>query len=123
MRKEGPQTLSIPETILPNAFYLAGSWTFTPEYAENTSAAKIVYKYSAKNVYLVASSDKGVTLTILRDGKPVGAAGGKDVGSDGKVRVQEDRLYHLIGDDGYGEHTLEIRIEGPELKAYTFTFG
>jgi hypothetical protein len=39
------------------------------------------------------------------------------------VTVQEDRLYRLVEDSGYGEHTLEIEVLDIGLKAYTFTFG
>jgi hypothetical protein len=49
-------------------------------------------------------------------------AAGADV-REGRAAVQADRLYHLIGDDAYGEHTLEIMIEEPGLRAFTFTFG
>jgi hypothetical protein len=69
------------------------------------------------------SSHKGNTVTILLDGKPVGLQGGEDVREDGTVFVQENRLYKLVGGSDYAEHTLEIKVDGPGLEAYAFTFG
>ncbi len=121
--KAGMQTLTVPEKIDTNTLYLDGSWNFTGEYAQNTTPARIIYRYQAGKVFLVASSDSGVDLTILRDGQPVGSASGSDV-KDGQVTVKANRLYRLIEDPaGYGEHTLEIDIPEPGLDAYTFTFG
>ena len=66
---------------------------------------------------------QSVRVRVLRDGKPVGAFAGEDVGANGYVTVQENRLYKLIHDEHPGEHTLELEIEGSGLQAYTFTFG
>jgi thiol-disulfide isomerase/thioredoxin len=124
----GPQLFVVPRGVAPNILYLGGSWDFAPEYAQNTTAdAKIVFRYQAKSVYFVASAESGVTVTILRDGNPLGAEAGKDVTSAGGTTtafIREDGLYELIDDpNGAGEHTLEIIIEKPGLKAFTFTFG
>jgi len=124
----GTQSLIIPDGQKLNALYLGGGWDLTPEYAQNlTPGAKIVFRYKAKSVYFVASAESGVTVTVLRDGKPLGAEAGKDVtGAGGTTTafIREDRLYELIDDpSGAGEHTLEIIIEKPGLRAFTFTFG
>ncbi len=113
--------------INSNTLYLAGSWNFQEEFAENENPqAKIIFRYSAKNVYIVASSKNGATLQVLRDGKPLGSeAGGDVVTRNGLsiVNVSDSRLYKLIEDQSYGEHTLEIVVENPGLQAFTFTFG
>ena len=85
--------------------------------------ARIVYKYSAKDVYFVGSSEKGVKVTIMEDGKVVGKDKGADVSADGTVLIKENRLYKLIQASDYGEHTIEIIIENPGLEAFAFTFG
>lgn len=120
----GTQTFILPESFEPHRLYLGGVWELQPEYAQTKEGkAKIVFRYTAKDVYMVASGGSGVTLTIFRDGKPVGSAGGADV-KNGVVPVSEDRLYHIISNpEGYGEHTLEIIVENPGLKVFTFTFG
>jgi thiol-disulfide isomerase/thioredoxin len=120
----GTQTLSAPLAPLPNTLYLSGAWNFEDEYAENTSgAAKIVYHYDAQNVYLVASSKKGVVLTIYVDGKLISTDRGADVDAEGRVHVQESRLYKLIESKTKQEHVIQINVSAPGLDAYTFTFG
>ncbi len=120
----GMQTLSIPDALVPNALYLSGTWNFQDQFATSVSeGAKIIYKYSAKNVYFVASSDNGVKIKVLRDGKPLGSEAGKDLGADGTVFIKDNRLYKLIEGADYGEHTLEIQVVNPGLTAFTFTFG
>ena len=115
----GLQELVEPKGIKTNILYLDGSWFFTGEYAENKSQdAKIIFRYQAKNVYFVGSSQKGVDLNILVDGKVSKSMHGGDVDSSGKVKVMEDGLYHIIGDNNYGEHTLEIIIKDP-IHPYT----
>ncbi len=123
----GVQNLSQPIRTELNELDLVGSWNFEQEYASNLQAgAKIVYRYDAKNVYFVAQANNQTQITVLRDGKPVQQEKGADVqsGAGGShALVKEARLYHLIAEKGYGEHTLEIIVEGAGLKAYTFTFG
>ena len=120
----GVQKLSLPGKVSDNTLYLGGSWNIQKEYSENNeNGTRIVFKYSAKNVYFVASADKPVTVTVLRDGVPITDERGVDVDSTGRVTIGENRLYHLIGGKDYGEHTIEIKIDGVGLQAYTFTFG
>ena len=122
--QEGEQNFSAPQNPQQNKLYFEGRWNITDEYSENKEAASIVFRYSAKDVYMVASSLAGVKIRILRDGKPVGQFAGEDIDAvSSSGTVKENRLYKLIHDDVPGEHTLEIQVEGPGLKAYTFTFG
>jgi thiol-disulfide isomerase/thioredoxin len=109
----GTQALSIPSNIQPDTLYLDGTWNFQDQYAENTSnTAKITYEYNAKNVYMVASSTNGVPIKIFQDGKLINT-----------ITIQGNKLYNLIQGSDYGEHTLQIEIDGAGLQAYTFTFG
>ncbi len=124
--QNGTQNLTRPKNIQLNQFYLNGNWEFSPEYAENKSEnASIIYKYNSKNVYFVAGSDNGAKIKVLQDGQPVSGAAGDDVAKDGTGGgfIKENRLYKLISNPSAGEHTLEIIIEEPGLKAFTFTFG
>ena len=121
----GEQLLKEPEGLKTHILYLDGTWNFDSEFAENKSAeAKIIFRYQAEKVFLVARSEKGVTATILIDGEPVGNRAGQHVNKDGTVFFKEDQLYRLVEDPGgWGEHTLEIIIEEPGLEAFAFTFG
>lgn len=117
--------LTEPKKALRDMFYLVGSWNIYQQYAQNaTKDASIIHTYSGDKVFMVASSKNGSSIRILQDGKPVGNAGGSDADENGRVLIQEERLYKLIDNpDGAGEHTLEIIIEDPALEIFTFTFG
>lgn len=124
----GAQKLSLPADIKPNVLYLDGAWDFQKEFVRNTQAqapAKIVFKYNAKNVYFVASSEQGtIVLNVLRDGKLIRSQdAGSDIAVDGTVLIKENRLYKLIEGSDYGEHTIQIEVLNPGLNAFTFTFG
>ncbi len=120
----GIQDLALPGSISSNTLYLTGRWDFQDQFARNLSPnSTIVYSYSAKDVYLVASADQNVKIKVLMDGKPLGAEAGADVAGDGTVTVREARLYKLIQGLDYGNHVIQIIIEDPGLKAFTFTFG
>jgi thiol-disulfide isomerase/thioredoxin len=122
--KSGLQTLAEPTEINPNTLYLVGDWNFTEEYAENKKAvAKIIFRYRAQKVFFVADSESGTTIEILRDGSPITSGAGRDVEKDSTVHIKESQLYRLIEDDSSSEHTLEIIIRDPGLRAFTFTFG
>src|SRR3989344_5789719 len=104
------------------------SWGITPEFAQNNSAnVSIVYTYTAKDVFFVAESDTETVVEVLRDGSPLGEEAGADImkTSDGKsiLKIKEARLYKIIQGDKSETHKLELRIQKPGLKAFTFTFG
>ncbi|OGG59821.1 hypothetical protein A2765_04510 [Candidatus Kaiserbacteria bacterium RIFCSPHIGHO2_01_FULL_56_24] len=119
----GEQTFTLPASFVLNALYLGGTWDITPEHAESVSEdASIVFRYRARDVFIVASSDLGADVELLQDGKPLGEAAGEDV-NDGKIRIQDERLYKIIHNPGGEEHTLEIKVKAGKFKAFTFTFG
>lgn len=122
----GLQNFSQPQEVKINTLYLTGDWNLDPEFAENKIAsAKIIFRYQARKVFFVAGAADATVIRVFKDGKPVNAEAGMDVSRDGqgKVMIRETRLYRLIEDTNVGQHTLEIIIERPELKAFTFTFG
>jgi thiol-disulfide isomerase/thioredoxin len=133
----GEQTFSLPDTLMQNQLYFGGTWNIQDEYAENEIAgASIAFRYRSKEVYFVASSERGVRVKLYLDGKLLkgegttvlecreqGWCGGDDVSIDGTAFIKEDRLYKLIEHTGEETHTLRIEAESPGLKAFTFTFG
>lgn len=121
--RRGEQEFTVPENFSKNALYLGGAWNILSEYAETVSAASVVYKYNAKEVYLVADADTPVSVKVFQDGEPVGAGRGEDVNAEGVAIMKESRLYKIIRNTTPGEHLLELRIEGKGLRLYAFTFG
>jgi cytochrome c biogenesis protein CcdA/thiol-disulfide isomerase/thioredoxin len=119
------RTFVIPESLSPNRLYLGGTWSFEKDYAASSAAAKgsVAYTFTAKDVYMVATSPTSARVRVLLDGKPIGVLGGEDVSADGTVTISSDRLYHLVHLSEYGTHTLELQTESGTLNVYTFTFG
>lgn len=121
--REGEASFTLPESFKDSTFYLSGRWDLQSEFARNVSEGSLVFRYRAMNVYMVARAEKELVVKVLRDGRPVtGVEAGADV-QNGVMRVQEDRLYHLIAEPSGSEHMLELIIEEPGLEAFTFTFG
>lgn len=98
--------------IEPHRFYLQGTWNIQPEYAESVELSGVTYEYKAKEVYLVASSEEPVTVTVVQDGVRVNT-----------VTVQEDKLYVLVENPSVGQHRLELTFSEPGVKIFAFTFG
>lgn len=117
----GVQIFSREDNPSANALYLSGEWDIQDEYAESRGGS-VMYRYSAKKVYIVATSEEAIRVRIVQDGVPVSSARGADVGEDGYVTVREDRLYELINNAGPGTHTLEIQAPRG-FRAFAFTFG
>lgn len=120
----GVQTLEAPPMPITNALYLAGTWDIQPEYAESLSDdARIIFRYRAKDVFMVASAKEGVEVEVWHDGILVRTVRGADVSEDGLLRIQDEDLYHLLKNPRGEEHTLELRVRGRGLRAFTLTFG
>jgi thiol-disulfide isomerase/thioredoxin len=111
--KTGVQTFKAPEDPKPNTLYLVGQWDLQPEYAQALSQdAKIIFKYQGAAMYMVASSEKSVSVSLMRDGKDYGSP----------FNIQNEDLYILSEQPEEGQHLMEIKA-APGLKAFTFTFG
>lgn len=121
--RAGAQTFILPQTPTPNTLYLGGAWDIGEDYAQNSGTAQIEFNYSAKGVYIVASSPAGVDVQVLVDGSPITADKGADVRADGTVHIQEPRLYRLIDSATRQQHTIQIVVPSGVLQAYTLTFG
>jgi thiol-disulfide isomerase/thioredoxin len=124
----GTQTFTAPtlSAVTLNTLYLGGTWDIEDQFAQNTTAASIIYQYDAKDMYFVASSsqESGTQAQVLLDGKPIPTTmRGADVDANGMVNITGPRLYKLIEGSDQGQHTLQIIVPNPGLEAFTFTFG
>ncbi|HEX7340852.1 MAG TPA: redoxin domain-containing protein [Rhodanobacteraceae bacterium] len=103
----------IPAKLRLNQFALGGLWQSTPQFVELVgSHGEIKLHFKSGKLYMVAASDKPVTLQITVDGKP-----------QPPVTVQASKLYTLFDSNNYSEHIVTITIPHPGFRAFTFTFG
>ncbi|HEU5462124.1 MAG TPA: thioredoxin family protein [Nitrososphaeraceae archaeon] len=108
--------------IKTNVIYLEGKWKNNPDNMElQSNNGSIILKYNAKSVNIVAGG-KG-NFTVTQDGKLITNDLSKDSSNDGKFVIDEQRLYNLVTNKDYGEHTIEIDVKGEGFQIYTFTFG
>lgn len=120
--QSGQRTYTLPSTLEDNKLYLEGTWDIEAQAARAISDAVVRYQYTAKEVYVVASSDSGGEIEVWQDGAQVTNLAGADV-VNGVARIGEARLYKLIRNSQAGAHTLELRVKGTGTRIYTFTFG
>lgn len=107
-------------------FTLEGDWRSDGQFVElQMGTGKIVLPFVAGEVNLVAQpgpSGKSA-MTVLLDGKPVGKAGGADVGTDGVAHFDRSGMYRLIAGAPRTRHVLTLIASDPGVRAYVFTFG
>lgn len=116
----------LPATVYQNTIYLEGKWKNNAENIELVSdAGKIVLKYKAKVVNIVAGNEGELSLKING-----GELSPEEIGSDvqfqnGKatVSVDQQKLYSLVDDSASFEKTVTIEVKGKGFQIYTFTFG
>jgi len=124
INRTGEQFYVLPKAFELNKLYLGGSWNIQGEYAESiTTDSVVVYKYNAKEVYIVAQAPKDTIVEVRQDGKLVNESRGEDVDTSGKFKVKESRLYKVINNAVAGEHILELKVNGSDLEFFAFTFG
>jgi thiol-disulfide isomerase/thioredoxin len=133
-RPDQPVTYSIPGKEVefqPNTVYLSGTWKNNPDHMElKSDAGKIVLRYSARSVNIVAGGSG--TVSVLEDGRPLDrSAAGADVRAVASsapavaavATIDGQRLYNLVNHQEYGEHQIQIDVAGKGFQIYTFTFG
>jgi len=109
-----------PDRIPANRFTLGGTWMLSREAARAGKGASLAGRVTGKDVYLVLSGQGGVQ--VLLDGRPIAAsAAGRDV-HGGRVKVDGQRLYHLVSRPSVETHVLTLRFS-PGVAGYAFTFG
>jgi cytochrome c biogenesis protein CcdA/peroxiredoxin len=117
------EPFSLADNLQQNFWTLGGDWDVKSEDITALSKASIKFKMSAKEVYIVAASDKPIPMKVLLNGEPIGntASTGSDV-VDSFVTVNESRLYRLVDHKEFTEgFTLELQPEdGISLNAFTF---
>jgi cytochrome c biogenesis protein CcdA/thiol-disulfide isomerase/thioredoxin len=101
--------------LLPlSHFTLAGTWRLSDEAATAVRSARLSAEVGAKDVYLVLSPPgrgRAGTVRVALDGRPLAT-----------IRVDSQRLYHLVHEPRFGVHRLALRFSNG-VSGYAFTFG
>ena len=123
-----PRRYTVPSTLAPNSWALAGGWTVQPDAVElHEAGGTIADRFSARDVHLVMAPPPGgdpVRFRVRLDGRSPGADHGDDVDDDGTGSVLEPRLYQLIRRRGpVTDGTFEITFSDPGVRAFALTFG
>ncbi|HKV55997.1 MAG TPA: redoxin family protein [Candidatus Binataceae bacterium] len=124
-----------PADLPIDNFALDGDWRAGDEYVRHIRSSDrqqdaLRLHYQAKAVYLVAGSDdrSPKQLYVMQDGKPLPReAWGVDVraGSDGRpyIPLAGKRMYYVVNNPAFGEHTLALSTDASDVSLYSFTFG
>jgi cytochrome c biogenesis protein CcdA/thiol-disulfide isomerase/thioredoxin len=120
----GTHTYASPRTLATSHFALSGTWDESDVAATARADAAIHATIVGKDAYLVLSPPRGSAgdVRVLLDGRPIADdRAGADV-HHGVVRVDRQRLYHLVSAPTAEHHALTLRVR-PGVQAYAFTFG
>lgn len=113
-----------PDSSLDNnAFTLSGQWTIAGEnITSDSNDATLTENVSAKNVYMVASTNSATSET-LKVILPSSVAGeyGQDA-PNGIVTINGDRLYNIVSLKNFQTINVTVQVP-PGVSLYTFTFG
>jgi thiol-disulfide isomerase/thioredoxin len=110
----------------PGAVTLKGDWRTDRQYVElKKGSGDIVLPFTGGEVNLVMQPGPSgaAAVSVLLDGKPIGAARGVDVGADGVARFDRSGMIRLISGALRQRHVLTLSSTDAGLRAYVFTFG
>ena len=131
VRAEVPQLYSSVARPGLGIFYLAGQWRIDPDCIIPAGLpAKLIFRCRAASINLVAApgAAPGCRINIRLDGRALKASengGDAVIENDASYAViDEARLYRLVDCGAVcGEHLLELEVDRPGVKLYSFTFG
>ena len=110
--------------LAKNQWSLGGGWQVDNDKIIAKKDSVLSFKFSAKEVYLVAGSDtSNHQIKVKLNGKAISSENsGEDV-NNGVVTLEGQRMYKLVKLPKYNENQLlELSVE-PGCVLYVFTFG
>jgi thiol-disulfide isomerase/thioredoxin len=111
----------LSDMLIQNEWTLGGKWFVSSESILNEDdGGKLIFKYSAKEVYLVMDGPIGSKVHVsIGDIAP----GGGDVDANGDLTIDGPRLYKLVKTSDFLQmHNLELTFPAG-VYANAFTFG
>jgi len=112
-------------SLEPNIVYFDGIWKNNKDNMELISDdGKIILTYYAKAINIVASGNgQQVSISENNRSKIDTDNHAIDIGKDGNVTVDKQRLYNVGLYDDYEPRSIIIDVKGQGFQIYTFTFG
>jgi thiol-disulfide isomerase/thioredoxin len=122
-----------PKMYLPGRFYAAGHWLNDKNCLrlneQEGQEGHIILQYRAREVNAVMKPEGGKSCAVIatQDGGDLGTDNrGEDVSltPDGAscITVDEPRMYNVVRNKEYGEHTLRLSSQSSGFAVYSFTF-
>lgn len=122
-----PRDYELPARLGLNRWALAGRWTIGAEsIVLEQAASSIAFHFHARDAHLVLchGARAPIPFRVRLDGAPPGPSRGVDIDEDGNGVLSDCRMYQLVRQhDAVRGRTLEITFLGPDVEAYSFTFG
>lgn len=117
-----------PAALRLNQWSLAGDWIVRAEHADlQAPGGRVAFRFQARDLHLVmgpSRNDQPVRFRIRLDGQAPGADAGVDVDPQGLGRIDSQRLYQLVRQEGGArERTFEVEFLDPGVQVFAFTFG
>ena len=119
---------SLPARLRTNHWGLAGEWTVKGHASLlSKGSGRIAYAFHARDLHLVMGPSRHgspVRFRVLIDGQPPGMDAGVDVDALGAGVAVEQRMYHLIRQQGtVRDRRFEIEFSEPDVEVYSISFG
>ena len=121
----GRQVFIHVSSIAQDHFAYEGVWKISDEAATSEKNSVLEIRFRADRVFLVISPHiKGDQIKLFIDGRPVDdSIAGADI-KNGRLILDEERLYNLIDLKGKVEsHLLRLEFNNDGVSVYAFTFG
>lgn len=119
-----------PELYLEGRFYASGVWMNEKNslrLSEGEGSIILTYHAVEVNAVVKPEKEKGFEVTVVQDGFPLtGENKGADIliAADGRSYFVVDgpRMYNLVRNREYGEHTLRLDVSSTSFGLYSLTF-
>ncbi|HLB00661.1 MAG TPA: hypothetical protein VJO14_04680, partial [Bacteroidota bacterium] len=113
--------------------YLDGDWSIHRSHINmgnsegGSGGLTVLYQGKEVNAVLEPSGEKNFQVFLTQNGKNLGKENsGNDVFTDGEgrtfIRVDKARLYNLVKNREYGEHTLNLTSRSNGLAVFSLSF-
>lgn len=118
---------------LPGRLYLRGKWFSEKEFirfdgeAADQGSLTLTYEALESNVVMDNAERHSNNVLVLQDGHPLTPENsGADISFDEKgnsyIRVERPRMFNIIRNKEFGEHTLKLIVSSPALSLFSFSF-